>query len=151
MFYANEALEQGISEEEEIKLSALMGCAYSKISLVRRAKEQFDHAESLDKNKEWSLFIEKYKELSNERRALTKQQREEKDDSINIALEKMHESLCCILNLYSHHNCLITRENEIKLSLKEAELLAFLLKNQEQPISSQKILISLARYCTRES
>ncbi|WP_312755875.1 hypothetical protein [Rummeliibacillus suwonensis] len=44
LFYANEAIDLGISLYEEIKLSALMGCAYTQIGLKRRGKEQFEHA-----------------------------------------------------------------------------------------------------------
>lgn len=86
LFYANEALKYKLSEKEKIKLSALMGCAYKKIKLHYRGKEQFEHAEELDVKNEWTLFIEKYKDLADERRTITRQQREEREESFETAL-----------------------------------------------------------------
>ena len=47
LFYANEALEYRLSLDEEIKLSALMGCAYKKIKLHHRGKEQFENCRNI--------------------------------------------------------------------------------------------------------
>lgn len=140
LFYANESLDYGLSVVEEIKISALMGYAYKQIGLRHRGKEQFEHAEGLDDKREWTLFIEKYKDMAGERRSFTRQQREERDESIDTALQKTHENLCCILTLYSSHNCLVTSENEVSLSLKEAELLSFLALNEEGFVSKSQIL-----------
>lgn len=140
LFYANEALNQGITLDEEIKLSALMGYAYIQIGLKRHGKELFEHALSLDTNKEWTLFIENYKELSNQRIPLNRKQQKESDKSIEVALQYTRENLCCILSAYSNYNCLITSSNEISLDSKEAELLAFLVQNSDQPVTRFKIL-----------
>ena len=140
LFYANEALEYGISVDEEIKLSALMGCAYRKINLHRRSKEQFEHAETLDNKKEWVLFIKKYKDMGDERPFPTRQHRDEREASLEIALQNTRVNACCILTLYSSHNCLTTSGNEVSLSLKEAELLAFLALNEGSFVSNSKIL-----------
>ena len=140
LFYANEALEYGLSLDEEIKISALMGYSYSQIGLRRRGKEQFEHAEKLDDKEEWTLFIQKYRSLADERRILTKQQREEKNESFEIARQKTRENLCFILNLYSNQNCFITSEHEVSLNPKEAELLSFLSLNKDSVVSKAKIL-----------
>lgn len=143
LFYANEALDYGITLEEEIKISALMGYAYCQIGLRRRGKEQFEHAERLDDTKEWTLFIQKYRELADERRILTKQQRENNNESVEIALQKMRENLCYILNLYLNQNRFITNENDVRLSPKEAELLSFLAVNKDRVVSTAKILTNI--------
>jgi len=140
LFYANEAINQGITVEEEIKLSALMGYAYIQIGLKRHGKELFEHATTLDTNKEYVLFIEHYKDLAAHRLPTRRQQREEKNESIEVALEHTRENLCCILSVYSHNDCLITSTNEVSLTPKEAELLAFLVQNNGQPISPSKVL-----------
>lgn len=80
--------------------------------------------------REWVLFIEKYKDIADERRSSTRQQREEREASLETALQRTHENICCILTLYSSHNCLVTGEEEVSLSLKEAELLSFLALNE---------------------
>lgn len=140
LFYANEALDYGLSESGKIKLSALMGCAYRKIKLHHREKEQFEHAEALDVKNEWTLFIGKYRDLADERRAITRLQREEREESFETALQNTHENMCCILTLYSSYNCLITSESEVSLSMKEAELLSFLSVNKDGFVSRKKIL-----------
>lgn len=140
LFYANEALDCGLSENEEIKLSALMGCAYRKIKLHHRGKEQFEHAEALDVKNEWTLFIGKYRDLANERRAITRQQREEREESLEEALEKTRENMCCILTLHTSYNALITSDTEVSLNPKEAELFFFMAMNREGFVSKSKIL-----------
>ena len=140
LFYANEAINQGITLDEEIKLSALMGYAYIQIGLKRHGKELFEHATKLDTDKEWSMFIENYKDLANQRIPLNRNQREERDKSIEVALQQARENLCCILNVYSNNNCLITSTNEISLEPKEAELLAFLVENNGKSVTKEKIL-----------
>lgn len=140
LFYANEALDYGLSESEKIKLSALMGCAYRKIKLHHRGKKQFEHAEAMDVKNEWILFIEKYRDLADEMRVITRQQREEREDDLEEALQKTREKMGCILTLYSSHNGLITSDTEVSLNPKEAEILAFLALKKEGFVSKNQIL-----------
>lgn len=139
IFYANEAFEYGVSEEEEIKLSALMGYAYRNIGLINRAKDQFEHAKQLDAERDWYLFIEHYEELvkrRQQRRTLT----HDEDISLERTLQSLREDFCYVLNFYSNKNVLITIDFEIKLTLKEAELLAFLIKQDDQAVSNATLL-----------
>lgn len=128
LFYANETFEYGPSLDEEIKLSALMGYAFTKIGLKQRGKEYFEYAESLDNEKEWTLFIDNYKDLANTRNIMIKKAVQEKEENIEVALQKMRENLCYILSIRSRRNFFITSANQISISPKEAELLAFLIK-----------------------
>lgn len=140
LFYANEAIEYGISEAEEIKLSALMGCAYRQIGLVRKGKELIEHAYKLDKEKEWILFIEHYDELSDKFVKFHVSTQRSKEDQFSIVLEETRKNLCCILSLYSRFNFLIVEYKEIQLSLKEAELLELLIKFNGGIVSNHQIL-----------
>ncbi|MCM3723964.1 winged helix-turn-helix domain-containing protein [Solibacillus isronensis] len=140
LFYANEAFKYKLSEKEKIKLFALMGCAYKKIKLHHRGKEQFEHAEALDVKSEWTLFIEKYRNLADERRVISRQKREEREECLEEALQKTRENMCCILTLHTSYNALITSDTEVSLNPKEAELLSFLVLNETAFVSKSLIL-----------
>ncbi|MER2262777.1 MAG: helix-turn-helix domain-containing protein [Psychrobacillus sp.] len=140
LFYANEALDYGISEEEEVKLSALMAYAYRRLGLVKRSRDQFKYARELDKDKEWFLFIEHYEELGNKRLKNSNKRLQTEKDNIEILLQRKRENLCYILSLYSNQNMFIAADTEIDLTMKEAELLAFLAKQEGNVTSSYSIL-----------
>lgn len=140
LFYANEALDYGISEEEEVKLSSLMAYAYGRLGLAKRSREQFKYARELDKDKEWLLFIEHYEELGNKRLKNSNKRLQTEKDNIQILLQRKRENLSYILSLYSNRNVLIAADTEINLRMKEAELLAFLVKQEGNVTSSDSIL-----------
>ncbi|MEK4246583.1 winged helix-turn-helix domain-containing protein [Psychrobacillus sp. FSL K6-2684] len=140
LFYANEALDYGISEEEEVKLSSLMAYAYRKLGLVKRSRDQFKYAKELDKEKVWYLFIEHYEELGKKTLKSNSKGLQTGQDNIERLLQRKRENLCYILSFYSNRNMLIADDSEIPLTLKEAELLAFLTKQEGKLISSARIL-----------
>lgn len=111
-----------------------------KLSCAAGEKKQFEHAEALDEKNEWTLFIGKYRDLADERRVITRQQREEREESLEEALQKTRENMCCILTLHTSYNALITSDTEVSLNPKEAELLAFLALNETAFVSKSQIL-----------
>lgn len=101
LFYANEALEYRLSLDEEIKLSALMGCAYRKIKLHHRGKEQFEHAEALDVKKN-GYYLSRNIEIWPMKDALLQDSSVKKGKNLWRKHWRKHVKICAVSLRFTH-------------------------------------------------
>lgn len=146
LFYAKEALENGLPQDKRIKLFCCMAVAYARLGIHTKADSLFEQAVQLDQAKKHAWFIELYRDqlkVGNKEQVLMKTPDEERvavsrDDYEQIR-DKARDGECVVLDLSKDDNCFYGHADTVKLQRKEAEILGYLMDQLQHPCSQKEI------------
>ncbi|MGI2328147.1 hypothetical protein [Planococcus sp. YIM B11945] len=146
LFYGKEAIENGIEENQKIKLLCNMSLAYQRIGYPYQSIKCLLEAKQLDKinNQDW--FIKLYEDKRKVKRTEPILLSSSENSRENIARkdyddlkEKAMEGECIVLDLSQDRKHFYAIADAVALEKTEAEILGFLMDHEGIPCSKQKI------------